>query len=50
MVFWGVRLAMAGFGMTWAEVFGRGGSFVAFPFGSTVSVVEWSGLWAFLAA
>ena len=50
MVFWGVHLAMAAFGMTWATFLGRVGLFLAFPFGSTDSVVEWSGLWAFLGA
>ena len=50
MVFWGVRLAMAAFGMTWAAFLGRVGLFLAFPFGSTDSVIEWSGLWAFLGA
>ena len=50
MVFWGVRLEVAAFGMTWAEVFGRFGFFLAFPFGSAGSVIEWSGLWVFLGA
>ena len=50
MVFWEVRLAMAAFGMTWAEVFGRVGLFLAFPFGSTDSVVEWSCFLAFFGA